>query len=307
MKGRGRDAVVEEPGRRAQLAELLRVGVGAGVAGDDDEGGRQRLVEAEDGLTAQVARRGGHDVAEDPDGVADAGSAEGEQAADDALQRVQAEVEARRDAEVPPASAERPEELGVLVRARMNHGPGGRDELGADEVVAREAVLRGQVPDAAAQGEAADARRPHNASRSDEPVRLRCRVEVEPGRAAIGVRDPRVRVDLDRLHLREVDHETVVEHAVAGRVVATSTDSDLKLIRAREGEGSLDVGGAETAGDHRRTAVDERVEAAPRGVVAGVLRKDDLACQRLLQLVDIHVVCKTPAALVFAGLGSAGD
>ena len=103
------------------------------------------------------------------------------------------------------------------------------------------------------------------------------------------MRDPRIRVDLDRLHLREVDHETVVEHAVAGRVVPTSTDSDLKLIRVRESEGGLDITGAETAGDHRRTAVDERVEAPPRGVVAGVLRKDDLACQRQLQLVDVHV------------------
>ena len=112
------DAVVEEPGRRAQLAELGRVRVRAGVARDDDERRRQRLVEPEHGLAAEVARRARHDVAEDADSVADAAPAEGEQAADDALQRVQAELETRRDAEVPAAAAERPEELGVLARGR---------------------------------------------------------------------------------------------------------------------------------------------------------------------------------------------
>ena len=284
-EGARTDTVVEEPGRRAQLAQLGRVRVRAGVAGDDHERRRQRLVEPEHGLAAQVARRARHDVAEDADRVADAGPAVGEQAADDALQRVQAEVETRRDAEVPATPAEGPEEL----RVRRDHAPVGRDELGADEVVAREAVLRRQVADAPAQRQAADTRRPDDPSGRDEAVGLRRRVEVEPGRAAARARDPRLGVDLDRAHLREVDHEPVVENAVPGRIVAASTHGDLEPVRLREREGGCDVVGHEAPGDHRGATVDERVEAPACGVEAGVVREDHLAGQRLLQVGDVHV------------------
>ena len=70
--------------------------------------GANDLVEPEHGLAAQVARRARHDVAEDADRVADAGSADGEQAADDALQRVQAELETRGHAEVAAAGRRAP-------------------------------------------------------------------------------------------------------------------------------------------------------------------------------------------------------
>ena len=143
-------AVLDEAGRRAQLTELLRITVRARVARSNDENGLERLVEPEPGLAAEIARRADSEVAEAAERLANSLSGEHEAASDDTLERMQAELESRRDAEVAARAAERPEELGVLSGTRVDDGPVRSDELGAHEVVAREAVLRRQVADAAA-------------------------------------------------------------------------------------------------------------------------------------------------------------
>ncbi len=85
-------------------------------------------------------------------------------------------------------------------------------------------------------------------------------------------------------HLREIDHEAAVENAVAGGVVSSAAHRDLQLVGAREVERGRDVGRPETARDDGRTPVDERVEAAPRGVVTLVLGRDHRARKRLAEL-----------------------
>ena len=52
---------------------------------------------------------------------------------------VQAEGERRGDAEVPTASVQGPEQLGILPGAGRHLLTGGRDQIHGDEVVAREA------------------------------------------------------------------------------------------------------------------------------------------------------------------------
>src|SRR4051812_2816160 len=66
-----------------------------------------------------------------------------ESAADHAVERMEAELQSRRHAEVAASAAEAPEQLGVLVG--VVDRPVRGDDLRADEVVARQAVLRGQV------------------------------------------------------------------------------------------------------------------------------------------------------------------
>src|SRR5262249_58499895 len=92
---------------------------------------------------------------------------------------MQAILESRGDAEVAAASAEGPQQLGVLVGARVYDRPVGRDELCPDQVVARQPVLSGQVADAAAEGEARDAGRADDAARRHESEGLGRRVEVD--------------------------------------------------------------------------------------------------------------------------------
>ena len=256
-----------------------------------------RLVDGEDGLAAEVARSGGDELAVAAENVANRLPAIDDTPADDPLEGVQAKVETRDDPEVPAAAPKPPQQLGVVLGARQRHRPVGSDELGADEGVARQPVLRGQVADPAAEGQSRHAGRPDDAARRDQAVRLRGGVEVEPRRAAGSAGDACAGIHLDRAQLREVDHEPVVADAVAGRVVTASAHCDLELVRAREVECGRDVARAGAARDDRGPAVDERVEAAARGVVPGVGGADDGAGQRPPQLVqalrDVCAHCAT--------------
>ena len=123
------------------------------------------------------------------------------------------------------------------------------------------------MADAASERQPGDAGRADDPSRGGEAERLGRRVEVEPRRAALGAREPRIGVDRDGTHRREVDHEAVVADAVPGRVVAASAHGDLQLLCAGEVESRGDVGRAGAARDQRRPAVDQGVVAASRGVV----------------------------------------
>ena len=127
-------------------------------------------------------------------------------AAVDVLDRVQAELERRDDAEVPAAAAQRPEEILVLpLRCAATRLPVGGDDLRRDEVVAREADAARQVADAAAEREPADAGRGDDASGRREAVGVRRVVEVAPRGAALGASCSRFGIDLHVRHPGEVD------------------------------------------------------------------------------------------------------
>ncbi len=98
------------------------------------------------------------DIAEAPECIANALPAVREEAADDTLERMKAELQSGCHAEVAASAAKSPKEIGVLIVTYMNHSPVRSYDLCPDEVVARQAVLRGQVADAAAEGEPSDAR-----------------------------------------------------------------------------------------------------------------------------------------------------
>src|SRR3979490_2222934 len=96
-----------------------------------------------------------------------------------------AEFQSRRHAEVAPSTAKPPEELGVLIRTGRHNPSAGSDDLGADEVVACQTELRGQVADPAAERETGHPGRADDAPGRDEAEGLRRRVEVEPRRAPL--------------------------------------------------------------------------------------------------------------------------
>ena len=101
---------------------------------------------------------------------------------------MQRELELCHDAEVAAAAAQPPEEICVLGLARVDELPVGRHDVGADEVVAGEAVLAHQPADPAAERVAADAGRRHEPAGRRQPVGLRLVVDGGPGRAAADVR-----------------------------------------------------------------------------------------------------------------------
>ena len=148
---------------------------------------------------------------------------------------VEAVLELSHDAEVSAATLQTPEQISVLVRARTHHAPVGRDYLRGDQVVRHETEHPLEPATAGAERETGDARRGDAPARRGEPVRLRGGVELAPGQAGLRAHDPRLRIDVDPLHRRQVEHDPVVADRVAVDAVTAALHGERQSgLAARE-------------------------------------------------------------------------
>jgi len=206
--------------------------------------------------------------------------------ADDPFEWVEPELGLGDDAEVAAPSAKPPEQLGVLIVARAHDLPARADHLRGDQVVAGESILGGQVTDPATEGETRDARGADYAAGRDQAVCLSRGVEVEPSGAALASCHPVLAIDTDVPHAREIDHQAVVDRAVAGGVVASAPDRDLEISVLSEGEGRRNIAPVDAAGDRRRAPIDQQVEAEARPLVLAVAFDQHVARQRITELIQ---------------------
>ena len=197
------------------------------------------------------------------------------------------ELEAGDDTEVPAATTQPPEEIGVFRFAGAHLAAIRRDDIRGEQVVDGHAVLPAQPAEAAAERQAGHARGRVDAQRRREAVRLRGRVEVGEGAAGLDRRPAGIRVDLDVLHQREVDHEAVVADGIARDVVSASSDRDEQVVLARELDGLDDIFGRRAAGDQRGPAIDHGVPDLAHLVVARVAGKKHVPPEVRFELVDL--------------------
>ena len=68
-------------------------------------------------------------------------------------------------------------------------------------------------------------------------------IQVAERRAALDPRRTPCRVDEDRPHPGQIDHEAVVAQGAPGDIVASAADGDEKIVGARELDRVDDIGG----------------------------------------------------------------
>ena len=125
-------------------------------------------------------------------------------------ERLEPELEGRRDPEVPAGAAQAPEELGLVGLGRAHEPAIGGDELDGGQVVDREPEAALEAADSPTEGQPGDAGVADDPDRADEAVRLRGDVELAEEGAAVRAGDPGLRIDLDAAHVRKVDDEAAV-------------------------------------------------------------------------------------------------
>ena len=195
--------------------------------------------------------------------------------------RMQAEAEARDDAEVAATAAQRPEQIGVLGLVGGDDRAIGQHHLGFDQVVASQAVAARQPADAAAQGEPGHAGVGDFAARRGQAMGLHGRVVVMPEQAGLGACDAAQRVHLDALHGREVDHHAAFAHRPAGDAVAAGANGQQQAVFGSEADGRGHLGRGAAAHDEGRPPVDGAIPDGAGFVVAGIAGTQDLAEARL--------------------------
>ena len=145
-----------------------------------------------------------------------------------------AEGEGGNDPEVSSASSDRPEEIWIDVGRRCSHLTVCAHDARLDHVVAREPVVAPQPPVPTAERESGDPGVGHDTSRCRQPVELGLAVDIAPQGSALDAGDPRVGVDLDAAHEREIDHHAAVGAREARDGVTATADGHLDLVLAGE-------------------------------------------------------------------------
>ena len=105
-------------------------------------------------------------------------------------ERLEPELEGRRDPEVPAGATQTPEQLGLVGLGRAHQPAVGRDELDRGQVVDREAEVALEAADSPTERQPGDTGVPDDADRADEAVRLRGDVELAKEGATVRPGDP---------------------------------------------------------------------------------------------------------------------
>ena len=184
---------------------------------------------------------------------------------------MQAVLEARDDAEVATAASQSPHEIAVLGVAASHDGAVREDDLGGDEVVARQSVLAGEPADAAVERQPGDAGHRHEAERCGEAVLLGRGVELAEQDPRLSPHGAVVGIDVDVLHRRHVDDDAAITDREPGDAVAAGSHRHGQTAVPSELDRGDDVLGVAALGDERRAPMVEHGVVDLAGlVVVGV-------------------------------------
>ena len=188
--------------------------------------------------------------------------------------RVQPVLDQCDDTEPGSSAMKRPEEIGVLARARRDDVAASGHDLEGDEVVAREPVLPPQPADAAAEREPGDTRPTDDAERRREAELLRRRrrarraCSLRPRARSARRRPPRSRSGARGR--RPARRRTPTSRRRCDRLLARTRES---RAHARSGA-PRDVARVGHARHERRPPVDEAVQDLPSLGVGRIPRPD---------------------------------
>jgi hypothetical protein len=114
-------------------------------------------------------------------------------------------LERRRNPEIAAATANRPEQIRVLVDARAFDSAVRHYHLGRSQVIERQTVFRHQPTQTPTEREPRDARASDDAPGRRQTVDLRLAIELTPKDTTLGARHAGEPVDVDSLHRHQID------------------------------------------------------------------------------------------------------
>ena len=199
----------------------------------------------------------------------------------DRAQRDRLDLELGRNAETSAAAAaHRPKKIRLALATRLHHNAIGAHNAHRAHPIASETVRALQIAKSAALRDAAEtdgiAR-----SRRQCPTTVASEIAVNLHQSRSGA-DAKVRAThgRDRVHLREIEHDTIAARRADVRMPAR-TRRQPHAVRTREDDGACDivlVGGAD---NHQRTRGKSGVVEKPRVGIRQVAREDDRAVDSL--------------------------
>ena len=103
------------------------------------------------------------------------------------------------------------------------------------------------------------------------------------------------RIDTNRTHRGEIDHQPVMRHPLAEHAMSTATNADLEVEIAGRPNSCPYVGDIAAANDEAWPPVDHRVPYRARRVIAGISRYEHVAIDGLRQPFLDHGCSNEPS------------
>ena len=166
-------------------------------------------------------------------------------------ERMEVELQARRDAEVRARAAEAPEQLRLLVRAGAHAPPVGGHEIDRAEAVDRQPEVALEPADPSAERQPGDSGMTDDPDRTDEAMLLGGRIELAEERSPTRPRDALRGVDAHLVQPAEVDDDPTVGRGVPNCAVTAAADGDLEVLFTPESNCRRDIVNAGRSNERR--------------------------------------------------------
>ena len=123
----------------------------------------------------------------------------------------------------------------------------------------------------------------HDAGRKGKTFFLRSSIDCSQQAAACEATTPRVPVDCDLAHARQIDHHSVIASAESSEAVPSTTYGCEDLSSRSRPDRGLHVSDVSTAGDQARAAGNHAVPDDPRGFVLRINGTQQISAESLPQ------------------------
>ena len=176
------------------------------------------------------------------------------------------------DSEIPAASFETPEQIGILDCAGLKCFAFGGDERSGLKAVASQTNAAMEPAHAASQRKSGDFRQQHDRAIAGEAERLRGLIELGPGETGSSADNARLGIDRDLSHTRHVEEQATVAGSVAGGMMSTAFDCDWEAAIMGVTDRRCDVKFGARPHDERGVQIEQGIPDPARLVVPIVAR-----------------------------------
>ena len=178
------------------------------------------------------------------------------------------EQEGRDYAEVTAAATKRPKQVAILLGIRGDEPAVGQYDVGAEQIIDGQAALAGEMAQAAAERQSADAGARNNPSGNGQAEGMRGVIHIAPDASAADTNRTSCRIHMNVLDAGEVDGQGIVGDAEAAGIVPATADGDPQSAGSSEFHRRDHIGHVHALDDEPRLLVDHRVVDFP-GVLVG--------------------------------------
>ena len=200
---------------------------------------------------------------------------------------VELQLDRGHDPEAPPAAADGPEQVGLVVSICADENAVRRDELDGRDAVRGETAAAGEPAHAAAERVADDADVGRRPVQHDEALLGGRLDDVPPYRPRLDADAARLGVDRHVPQALRLDENRFLELLERRGAVARSLRRDPQPVDVSELDDGHDVGSGLDERDREGALVDGEVPGLPGAVPVGVVGKHEIAVQPQAKRADV--------------------